>query len=81
MNIVLGHTIKNTEHVIVIAMYNHFFKNETVFLRVLVRQAHPQGSSLYIAEGIQAFILLVIFLIYYDKMFTKMNTFLYILES
>jgi len=26
MNIVLGHTIKNTYHVIGIAIYDHFFK-------------------------------------------------------
>ena len=26
MNIVLGHTIKNTEHVIGIAIYNHLFE-------------------------------------------------------
>ena len=38
---------------------------------------HPQGNSLYISEGMQDFMLLVIFLLYYDKMFTKMNNFLY----
>jgi len=34
-------------------------------------------KSLNISEGIQAFTLLVIFQLYYDKMFTKMNNFLY----
>jgi len=57
-----------------------FLKNEVVFLHVLASQGHPQGNSLYISEGVEAFTLLVIFLFYYDKMFTKMNNFLYILE-
>ena len=35
---------------------------------------------LYISGGEQVFTLLVIFLLYYDKMFTKINNFLYILE-
>jgi hypothetical protein len=54
-----------------------FLKNETVFLHVLASPGHPQGDSLYISDGVQAFTLLVIFLLYYDKMFTKMNNFLY----
>jgi len=33
--------------------------------------------SLNISEGIQAFTLLVIFQLYYDKMFTEINNFLY----
>jgi len=51
-----------------------FLKNETLFLHVLASPGHPQGSSLYISEGIQALTLLVIFL-YYDKMFTKNEQF------
>jgi len=54
-----------------------FLKNETVFLHVLARPSHPQDNSLYFSEGLQAFTLLVIFLIYYNKMFTKVNNFLY----
>jgi len=54
-----------------------FLKNEIVFLHVLASQGHPQRKSLYISEGVQAFTLLVIFLLCYDKMFTKMNNFLY----
>jgi len=54
-------------------------KNETVFLLVLVSPGQPQGYSLCISEGIQAFTLLVIFQIYHDKMFTKINNFLYII--
>jgi hypothetical protein len=52
-----------------------FLKNEMVFLHVLASQEHPEGKSLYISEGVEAFTLLVIFLPYYDKMFTKMNDF------
>jgi len=33
--------------------------------------------TVYISEGVQAFTLLVVFLLYHDKMFTKMNNFLY----
>jgi len=54
-----------------------FLKNETLFLHVLASPGQPQDNSLYISEGVQAFTLLVIFLIYYDKMFTKVNNFLY----
>jgi len=57
-----------------------FLKNETVFLYVLASSGHPQGKRLYISEGVQGFALLVIFLPYYDKMFTKMNNFPYILQ-
>ena len=57
-----------------------FLKNEMMFLRVLASEGHRQGKSLYISEGVEAFTLLVIFVLYYDKMFTKMNNFLYILE-
>jgi len=46
-------------------------------LEVLASPGRTQGNSLYISEGVQAFTLLVIFLLYYDKMFTKMNNFLY----
>jgi len=45
-----------------------FLKNETVFLHIM---ASPQGNSLYISEGIEAVTLLVIFQLYYEKMFTK----------
>ena len=48
-----------------------------VFLHVLVSPGQPQGYILCISEGIQAFTLLVIFQLYHDKMFTKMNSFLY----
>ena len=48
-----------------------------MFLHVLASPGHPQGNSLYISEGTQAFTLLVMFLLYYDKMFTKRNNFLY----
>jgi len=54
-----------------------FKKNEMVFLHVLASQGHPQGKSLYISEGIQALTLLVILLLYYDKMFKKNEPFLY----
>jgi len=37
--------------------------------------ANPQGNI--ISEDIQAFTLLVIFEVYFEKMFTKMNNFLY----
>ena len=61
-----------------IAIYNHVFLNiRQVFLHVLASPGHPQDNSLYISEGVQAFTLLVIFLLYYDKMFTKVNNFLY----
>jgi len=63
--------------VISIAIYNHLFKNQTVFLHVLASPGHPQANSLYISEGVQAFTLLVIFQLYYDKMFTKKNILLY----
>jgi len=52
-------------------------KNDTVFLHVVVSPGQPQGYSLCIQEGIQAFTLLVIFQHYHDKMFTKTNIFLY----
>jgi len=52
-------------------------KNETVFLHVLARPGHPQDNNLHISEGVQAFTLLVIFLLYYDEIFTKVNNFLY----
>jgi len=52
-------------------------KNETVFLHVLASPGHPQSNSLYISEGVQAFTLLGIFQVCYDKMFTKMNNFVY----
>jgi len=42
-----------------------FLKNETVFLHVLARPGHPQGNNLYISDGVEAFTLLVIFLLYY----------------
>jgi len=54
-----------------------FFKNETVFLHVLASPGHPHDNSLCISEGVQTFTLLVIFLLYYDKVFTKMNNILY----
>jgi len=63
-----------------IAIYKHVFEKETVFLYVLASPGHPQGKSLYISEGVQAFTLQVIFVPYYDKMFTKMINFLYILQ-
>jgi hypothetical protein len=52
-----------------------------VFWGVLASPGHPQGNSLYISEGVQAFTLLVVFLLYHDKMFTKMNSFLYTVEA
>jgi len=45
-------------------------------LYVLASRGHPHGNSLYISEGVQAYTLVVIF-VRYDKMFTKMNNFLY----
>jgi len=51
-----------------------------LFLHVLASPGHPEGKSLYISEGVEAFTLLVIFRPYYDKMFTKMDSFLYIVE-
>jgi len=54
-----------------------FLKIDVVFLYVLASQGHPQCHSLYISEGVEAFTLLVIFLIYYDKMFKKINNFLH----
>jgi len=53
------------------------FKYETVFLLVLASPVHPQDNSLRISKGTQTFTLLVIFLVYYDKVFTKMNNMLY----
>jgi len=46
-------------------------KNKTVFFNVFVSPGQPQGYSLCISEGIQAFTLLVIFQLYHDKMFKK----------
>ena len=54
-----------------------FLKNEIAVLHGLASQGPPQGSSLYISEVLQAFTLLVIFLLYCDKMFTKMKNFFY----
>jgi hypothetical protein len=79
MNMVLWHTDNCTQHVTAVVIYNHRFKNETVFLHILVSPVHPQGNSLYISECVQASTLPVTFLLYYDKMFTKM-TISYILE-
>jgi len=56
---------------------NIYLKNETMLLHVLASPGHPQGNSLYISEGIQAFTLLAVFQLYYHKMFTEMNNFFY----
>jgi len=47
------------------------------FFNALASPGHPQDNSLCISEGVQTFTLLVIFLIYYDKVFTKMNNIRY----
>jgi len=38
-------------------------------LHVLTSAGHPEGNSLYISEGIQAFTLLVIFQHYYGNVY------------
>jgi len=60
-----------------IAIYKHVFLKMRLFMHILASSGHPQDNNLFISEGIQTFTLLVIFLLYYDKVFTKMNNILY----
>jgi hypothetical protein len=53
-----------------------FLKNETGVLHILASPGHPQGNSIYIPEGIQAFTVLIVFLLYYDKIFTKIISYI-----
>jgi hypothetical protein len=48
-----------------------FLKNEIGVLHIFASPGQPQGNSLCTPEGIQAFTVLVVFLLYYDKKLTK----------
>jgi hypothetical protein len=51
-----------------------FLKNEVGVLHILASPGQLQGNSLCIPEGIQAFTVLVVFILCYDKIFTKIIT-------
>jgi hypothetical protein len=73
-NIVLGHKIKNTDHVNVIAIYSHLFEK---WDRCFACFGQSMPSRKQFPEGIQDFTMLVVFLFYYGKIFTKMIYVLY----
>lgn len=71
MHIVLGHTVKNTEHVIGTAVYSHLFEKWDKSFAYFGQSRPSSGEQFIYPEGIQAFTVLVVFLLYYDKIFTK----------